>query len=203
MGFAADCGAACARSVPRVHVVNNQVVAQEFGLLNSHFLLAQYAGVNGFLGTRASLMLDLVFLAMFAVVPILFWSVILAKRGNYVLHKRVQLALALILLIAVTTFEVEMRIFGWEERAELSPYWSGPEWNDAVHYSLGVHLFFAIPTALLWIYVVVRAMRRFPNPVAPNEHSRSHRFWAPIATLEMLMTAVTGWVFYWLAFAAT
>ena len=42
-----------------------------------------------------------VFVAMFAVVPVLGWSILLAKRGNYALHKRVQLALAVILLVAI------------------------------------------------------------------------------------------------------
>jgi len=165
-------------------------------------LLGQFPGINGFLGTRGSLMLDLVFIAMFAVVPILGWSVLLAKRGRYALHKRVQVVLALVLLVAVTAFEIEMRVVGWEPRAEPSPYWSDANWNDPVHYSLAVHLFFAIPTALLWLYVVIQAMRKFPKPVAPNEHSASHRFWAPIASFEMLMTAITGWVFYWIAFVA-
>ena len=166
-------------------------------------LLAQYPGIDGFLGTRGSLMLDLVFLAMFAVVPTLGWSIYLAKSKNFRMHKRVQLTLALTLLAAVTAFEVEMRVVGWEARAEPSPYWTDAHWNDWVHYSLGIHLFFAIPTALIWIYVVIQAMRLFPKPVAPNEHSRSHRFWAPIASFEMFMTAVTGWVFYWLAFVAS
>ncbi len=147
-------------------------------------------------------MLDVVFLAMFAVVPVLVWSILLAKRGKFVWHKRVQIALASILLLAVTAFEVEMRIVGWEDRASLSPYWTGSAWDDWVHYSLGIHLFFAIPTAFLWTYVVIQAVRRFPKPVGPNEHSRSHRFWAPIASFEMLMTAITGWIFYFLAFVA-
>ena len=148
-------------------------------------------------------MLDLVFLAMFLVVPLLGWSILLAKRGKYALHKRVQLTLAFVLLVAVTAFELEMRIVGWTERAEPSPYWTGPEWNDAIHYSLGIHLFFAIPTAVLWLVVIVRALRQFPQPPEPGPHSSAHRFWAAWAAFEMLMTAVTGWVFYWLAFVAS
>ena len=161
-----------------------------------------YPGIEGFLDTRGSLMLDVVFLAMFLVVPLLGWSILLAKRKRYSLHKKVQLTLATLLLLAVTAFEVEMRVVGWEARAEPSPYFSDPSWNDWVHYTLGIHLFFAIPTAFLWLVVVVRAVRQFPKPPAPNEHSRSHRFWATLASFEMLMTAVTGSVFYWLAFVA-
>ena len=50
-----------------------------------------YPGIDGFLGTRASLMLDVVFVAMFAIIPALAWSVWLVKyRQNYLLHKRIQ-----------------------------------------------------------------------------------------------------------------
>ena len=165
-------------------------------------VLGQYPGVNGFLGTRGSLMLDVVFLAMFAVVPVLGWSILLARRGRYGLHKRVQVTLGTVLLLAVVAFEVEMRVVGWRERAEPSPYWNGDAWRDPVHYSLIIHLFFAIPTAVLWLTVIIRALRRFPSPPVPGTHSGAHRFWAPLAAFEMLMTALTGWVFYWLAFAA-
>ena len=165
-------------------------------------VLGQYPGVDGFLGTRGSLMLDLVFLAMFAVVPVLGWSILLARQCRYGLHKRVQVTLGIVLLLAVVAFELEMRLVGWKERAAPSPYWKGDAWRDPIHYSLMVHLFFAIPTTVLWLAVIIRGLRSFPTPPVPGEHSRSHRFWAPLAALEMLMTAVTGWVFYWLAFMA-
>ncbi len=156
----------------------------------------QYPGLDGFLGTRASLMLDIVFLAMFAVVPVMGWSIYLVKyRRQYLLHKRLQLVLALVLLATVVLFEGDMRIHGWIERAKPSPYYE--TW---VQYSLGIHLLFAVTTSLLWIFVTVRALRRFPCPPAPNEHSRSHIFWAKLAAIDMVCTAVTGWAFYWLAF---
>jgi len=50
------------------------------------------------------------------------------------------------------------------------------------------------------IFVIVQAVRKFPSPPTPNEYSRHHLFWAKLAAFEMLMTAVTGWVFYVLAF---
>ena len=68
--------------------------------------------MDGFLQTRASIMLDVVFLAMFAVVPLLGWSIHLVRnRRNYALHKRVQLTLGILLLVAVTLFELDMRFF--------------------------------------------------------------------------------------------
>ena len=66
-----------------------------------------FPGIDGFLGTRASFMLDVVFLAMLAIVPVLCWSVYLVRyRRNYALHKRIQLLTGLVLLVAVVAFEV-------------------------------------------------------------------------------------------------
>jgi hypothetical protein len=95
-----------------------------------------YPGIDGFLGTRASIMLDVVFMAMFAIVPVLGWSIWLVKyRRNYLLHKRVQVALLIVLGVAVGLFEIDVRfISGWRERAEPSPYYAsvesaGPVWD--------------------------------------------------------------------------
>ena len=51
-------------------------------------------------------------------------------------------------------------------------------------------------------HLQMRLGRHFPRPAAPSTYSRQHTFWAWLATLGMTMTAVTGWVFYWLAFVA-
>ena len=148
-------------------------------------------------------MLDLVFTAMFAVVPVMLASIYLAKyKQRFQLHKQIQVALGIVLLVAVAAFEIDMRMNGWHHLAEPSPYWQDGSWNDWVDYGLAVHLFFAIPTPFLWGYVIVQAMRKFPNPPQPNEYSRAHRFWARIAAIEMTLTAFTGVVFYWLAFVA-
>jgi uncharacterized membrane protein YozB (DUF420 family) len=168
-------------------------------------LLSQsYPGIGGFLGTRGSLMLDVVFLAMFVVVPLLAVSVWLVKRrGKYDLHKRLQLIMAGVLLVAVLLFEIDIRVNGWEERAEPSPYFDpAHKWSCPAGLSLIVHLSFAVPTLLLWIYVVTQALRKFPRPPKPSPHSRSHARIGWLAALGMTLTALTGWVFYWLAFVA-
>jgi putative membrane protein len=168
-------------------------------------LLAQsdYPGIDGFLGFRGSLMLDVVFLAMFAVLPALAWSIYLVKQRRYELHKRVQLMLGLVLLLAVAAFEVDMRISGWEPRAQDSPYFS-PEakWSCPAGVALIIHLFCAVPTALLWTLVIVQALRKFPRPPQPGRHSNAHKFWGWLAVVEMFLTALTGWLFYYLAFVA-
>lgn len=152
-------------------------------------------GIDGFLGTRASFMLDVVFLAMFAVVPIMAWSVWLVRsRRQYKLHKRVQLLLGVVLLLAVTLFEIDMRLHGWEPRAKLSAY------PAMVMPALYIHLCFAVPTALSWIVVIVRALRNFPHDPVPGPHSVQHKRWGWLAVFLMTGTAITGWAFYALAF---
>lgn len=160
----------------------------------------EYPGIDGFLSrfipSHASLMLDVVFLAMFVVIPVMGWSIWMVKhRQAYLLHKRVQLTLGAVLLVTVALFEADMRLNGWEQRAAGSPHFP-----STVYTSLYVHLFFAVTTAVLWIAVILRALRRFPSPPVPGPHSRSHLLWGKLAAIDMTLTAVTGWVFYWLAF---
>lgn len=164
-----------------------------------------FPGIDGFLGTRASLMLDVVFTAMFAVIPVMGASIALARyRHEWQWHKRIQLTLAIVLAIAVLAFEVDMRLLtDWQLRAEPSPYFSMSEkWSSPVGIALLIHLCFAVPTAFIWIYVVSGALRHFPKPPTPGHYSARHKLWGRIAAVEMTMTALTGWVFYYLAFVA-
>ncbi len=153
---------------------------------------------TGFLGTRGSLMLDVVVLAMAAVLPLLAVSIWLAKRGRYALHKRLQISLAVVLLVAVTLFEVDMRTGpGW---AALSTGTVVAKPSADVYYALYIHLIFAITTPLVWIWTIGRALIKFDDPPVRNAYSPAHKFWAWLATLDMAATAITGWVFYYLAF---
>lgn len=148
-------------------------------------------------------MLDVVVIAMAVIIPALGASICLVRfRRAYTWHRRLQLSLAGLLVLAVGAFEVEMRMMtDWTELAAPSPYYSSGTWN-AVNLSLIVHLLFAVPTLLLWIFVIVQAIRQFGWSGQTGTYGRQHAFWGRLASLGMLMTAVTGWLFYWLAFAA-
>ena len=157
-----------------------------------------YPGIDGILGTRASLMLDLLFLAMFAVVLVLGWSIYQVKyRRRYELHKWVQVALGVVLLVAVVVFEVDVRLHGWEERAagQLGGHAAPHVWV-----ALAIHLVFAVTATVLWPVVIIQALRKFPNPPAPGPHSRFHLRWARLAAIVIVITSFTGWTFYCLAF---
>jgi hypothetical protein len=158
----------------------------------------EYPGIDGFLGTRASLVLDLLVVAMVVIVVVQGWSIYEVKyRRRYNLHKWVQTAVGTVLLVAVVVFEIDIRIHGWEERSAgaLNGKASRWAWN-----ALYVHLWFAVSTVILWPVVIVRAWRRFPNPPAPSTHSAWHIRWAWLAAICIVATAVTGWGFYAVAF---
>ena len=157
-----------------------------------------FPGIDGFLGTRATFMLDVLVLAMGAVVAVLAWSIYQVKyRRRYELHKWVQVTLGVVLLVAVIVFEVDVRLNGWQERAagEL-----GGHASQLVMTALAIHLVFAVSSSILWPIVIVRALLNFPNPPQPGPHSRFHVRWARIAAIDMCITAITGWTFYYLAF---
>ncbi len=155
-------------------------------------------GWDGFLGTRGSLMLDVVCLGMVLVLATLAWSIRLVRvEKKYALHKKVQIILTGLLLVVLTLFEVDIRLHGWEERAA-GQVGGTPE--NVVYYVLWVHLFFAVTTLVLWLVVFVRALKNFPRPPLPAEHSNSHRRWAWLAAIDMLLTTLTGWAFYVVAF---
>ncbi len=159
--------------------------------------------MDGFLGTRASLMLDVVVVAMAIVLPLLGYSVWLVKyRRRFVLHKRIQLILGGLLAVAVTLFELEMRLHGWEARAKASPFFGTSSEPGLVYPVLYVHLVFSVSTAILWIVVTVRALRNFPSPPTPGRHSDAHVRWGRLAVWDMVATVLTGWIFYYLAFVA-
>lgn len=143
-------------------------------------------------------MFDLVAIAMLVIVPTLAYSIYVVRcKKNYRLHKKIQIALGIVLLVAVSLFELDIRLHGWRQFAEVSIFY-----DSWVFPSLYVHLVFAISTPLLWIYTTVAALKRFDNPPVPNGYSPRHRRIAKLAAIDMFCTAITGWVFYFLAFVA-
>src|SRR4051812_3619677 len=107
-----------------------------------------YPGIDGFLGTRAPLMIDVVCVAMLAVVLVLAWSVYQVKiRRRFRIHKWTQITLGVVLLVVVVLFEIDIRLHGWEERAAAK---IGGHPDSTVLSALYVHLIFAVSTVILW-----------------------------------------------------
>ncbi len=158
-----------------------------------------FPGIDGFLGSRASVGMDVVLVVLLALLPVLAVSIAMVRRGRYLAHKRLQFLIVGLLLAAIVIFEIDIRLVSdWRPRAAESPWWPG-----GVLGALGIHLVFAVSTLVLWTWVVWEAAARFPVPPLPNAHAPRHRLMARLAAADLGLTAVTGLVFYWLAFVAT
>ena len=149
-------------------------------------------------------MLDVVVCALILVVPVICWSLYLVKvRRNFELHAKVQTLLTIVLLLVVVAFEVDMRLHGgWEKILNKDP--AVPRVVGAalaqVRTMLWVHLVFAVSTPVLWGVTLGLAWRRFGHPRAPGPHSALHKTLGWAATLDLVMTSLTGLGFYWMAF---
>jgi len=159
-------------------------------------------GIDGFLGTRASFGMDLVLVGLIALLPVLALSIYLVRnRRAYAAHKRLQIFIAGALLAAIVVFEIDVRLISdWKVRAAAAG--QNPWWPAGVLTALGIHLVFAVSTLVLWVWVVWEAFLRFPVPPTPGSHGPRHRVMARLAALDLVLTAVTGTIFYWLAFVA-
>ena len=149
-------------------------------------------------------MLDFIALAMLAVVFVLGLSIYLVRaKKNKRLHRTIQIATAVTLTIALIAFEIDVRfITKWRELAEAAPFYQAG-WVDRC---LAIHLVFAIPTPLVWGAVIFMALRGFKSDLssemAVTNFNRFHRISGRTAAVLMLMTAITGWIFYYVAFVA-
>jgi hypothetical protein len=153
---------------------------------------------TGFLGTRGDLLMDIVILALVAVVPIVFYNWRLARTGRYALHKTMQVSLAVLLGAVVGLFEYNLRLQGGIFEATAASGYAG---TGTLNFWIYFHTFFAITTILVWVGLIVVSLRRFPNPPAPGAFSPRHRFWGRVGMIWMLVTGVTAIPVYVYGFA--
>jgi putative membrane protein len=160
---------------------------------------------QGFLGYHATFMLDAVVCALVLLVPALAVSIYLVKiRRQYAWHRRLQLTLAGVLLLAVAAFEVDVQLVhhGWQNIVKSARPDLAPESLDFARTILYVHLLFAISTPLLWILTIGLALPKFGNPPAPSRHSAVHKVLGWCSATDLALTSVTGLLFYYFAFIA-
>ncbi len=152
-------------------------------------------------------MLDFVVCALAVLVPLLLYSLfVVKKQKKYTLHRNLQVVLGVVLLLAVSAFEVDMQWVqgGWENVMGKQLDALGDEGLAtkiaSVRKVLHIHLVFAISTPVLWIVTLVLALKRFDNPPAPARHSRTHKALGWLSTIALTLTSVTGVWFYYVAF---
>lgn len=157
---------------------------------------------DGFLGYRTSFMLDLVACALVIIVPVLLTSLYLVRfRKQYQVHKYMQVALGIVLLVAVGLFEVDMRLQGGIQgilAKRVTPLTAAQ--SGFFRQLLIVHLVFAISTVGLWGTTLILALRRMPCPPGPSPHSSLHKLLGWLSAIDITATAVTGLMVYYFGF---
>lgn len=160
---------------------------------------------DGFLGNDASLMLDAVVCLLVLTLPVLAYSLTAVRsRRAYRRHRTLQIALGVILLVAIAAFEIDLQLVhgGWLEvinKNPEAPRLTGDRLAE-VRLVLRIHLIFAVTTPPLWIATTVLALRRFSNPPQPGSHSRLHKTLGWLSVADLVLTTLTGLGFYYAAF---
>ncbi len=153
---------------------------------------------NGFLGTRADLLLDLVIASLVLVVPVLLFSWTKVRRGAYSVHKATQLAVFVVVGLAVLAFELHMRQLGGIFEATKESAFAGTTLLNGWIY---VHTAFSVSMALVWIALVAGALWLFPWPPRPVKGSHVHRWLGRLGMVLALGAGATAIPLYIYGFA--
>ncbi len=149
----------------------------------------------GFLGTRADVLVDIILLAT-AVTPFLMlYAFRLARRANYAEHRRAQIILPSVMLVAVVLFEIDIRMSGADAFLAGSSF----PYKRFLSVFLVVHVAVAIISFLGWVVLATISSRRFLK-VLPGSFSAIHRFYGKLIFSGVTFTAVSGIALYFLVF---
>ena len=152
---------------------------------------------QGFLGTRADVLIDAVIVVVALMLPVLGYSWWLVRRGRYATHRRIQVVLAAALAVGVLALEVDVRASGGVEGLTQGSALTG---TPLLRGLFAVHLAIAMAATVIWGGLVAYSVRRFDSPPRPNTFSRTHVRWGRRGMVAMLLTSVTGIAFYVLGF---
>lgn len=143
---------------------------------------------SSFLGARGDALIDIGILSIVAVVPILLWSWSLARRKQWALHKRVQLATATLLGIVVLLFEIDLNQLGGIFKVTADSAYAG---TATLNFWIWIHTAFAISSTVVWLFLVLASLIKFPSPPEPKFFT-SHRYFGRLAMILMLGSGATA-----------
>lgn len=150
----------------------------------------------GFLGTRGDLVLDAVICSLALVLPLMLFSYLQVRKGNYVVHRNVQTGLGLVLFVVILVFEGNLKYSGGIFKLTQGSGFAGTPVLDA---SIYTHMVFSISTAVLWVLLIPLSLIRF-RPPQPGSFSRVHVILGRIGMIDMLLTGITAIVLYLVGF---
>jgi len=143
---------------------------------------------SSFLGARGDALIDIGILSIVAVVPILLWSWGLARKKQWTLHKRVQLATASLLGVVVLLFEIDLNQLGGIFKVTADSAYAG---TATLNFWIWIHTAFAISSTVVWLFLVLASLIKFPSPPEPRFFS-THRYFGRLAMTLMLGSGATA-----------
>lgn len=151
---------------------------------------------DGFLGTRAGLLID-VALIYFVLAPFLvFGSIRIGRHGGHKTHRNLQAGLFGLMIVCVLTLEVSIRSGGTMEALSKSVF-SGTNTLTAVFV---FHLLVAVSTFVSWLTLAILSWKRFGD-VLPGVFSRTHKLVGKTTFVGLCLSSLTGTMLYVMGFA--
>ncbi len=148
--------------------------------------------IEGFLGTRADIIIDTVMLASTLLPFMLIVAIGYAQKGKYDVHKWLQIVLFVVVNVLVIALEVDIRIGGLDEVIAKSPYYGSTELLSVFI----IHLIVAVSSTLLWFWLIVVSSKRYPV-----HFTFAHKKYGRIVFVDIVLTMLTGWGLYAMVFA--
>lgn len=142
-----------------------------------------------FLGARSDALIDIVILSLAIIVPIILYSWQKVRARAYLLHKRIQVTLCIVLFLVVALFEYDLRLQGGIFEMVKGSRFEGTTFLNG---SIYLHTFLAITTSLIWLWLTAASWFKFPTPPRPTRFSKTHKLWGKIGMIDMILTGVTG-----------
>ncbi len=152
---------------------------------------------DGFLGSRGDVLIDLVILSFFAILPLLVISWWYAKNKNYVHHRRLQIGLAILLVVAVGLFEIDLSLSGGVFELTRESAYSGTGLLNSIIYG---HTLVAMASVLVWTPLIYLSLKRFGNPPVSGAFGHRHRFWGRTGMVLMMASGFSALPLYYLGF---
>ena len=146
----------------------------------------------GFLGTRAPFFMDFVTLIVVFLPIIVFASILLARKGHYVLHALTQNFIFVFAVIVLGYFELGVRVGGGFDAFMQG---SGVSHTYA-SIVLVMHILIALAMLFYWILTVLNANIQFKKGLIPGAKSRHHKLLAAKTFIAIVFTSFSGiWVY--------
>ncbi len=152
---------------------------------------------RGFLGTRADVLMDVAIIVFTALPFILGMGIRLARSRRFAAHRGLQTNAAILILVLLTLFEVDIRISGGSRAFIAQSALSA----GFIRGFLLCHVAVALATFACWATLLLRSRKHFGKSL-PGSFSNTHRAWGWTTFVGVCLLSSSGAALYVMLFVA-